>query len=199
MRHGPRQAREPEEEKAHVPHRDAPTIDDAPEASRPLLDSVKRAIGSAPNLYRLTAQSPAALQGLIGFNGALGAGALDFATRERIALVVAEANGCDYCLAAHSYLASHVAKLDPAEIAANREGGSSDAKAAAALTFAAALVAARGKVGADAVTAVRAAGHSDAAIIEIVAAVALNTFTNYLNSALETEIDFPAAAARRAA
>ncbi len=169
----------------------------APEAARPLLEAVKKQLGSVPNLFRITATSPAALEGYLGLNGALAKGALDARTRERIALAVAEINGCDYCLSAHTYLATNLAKLDAAEIAANREGRSHDARADAAVRFAATIARNRGQVSGDDVAAVRAAGFDDAQVVEIVAHVALNTLTNYLNEVLDTDIDFPVV--RRAA
>jgi alkylhydroperoxidase family enzyme len=76
------------------------TISDAPVASQPLLDAVKKQLGVVPNLFRLVSNSPAALEGYLNLSGALGKGALPAATRERIALAVAEINGCAYCLAA---------------------------------------------------------------------------------------------------
>ena len=167
------------------------TAEAAPAASRPLLDAVQKQLGSVPNLFRIVANSPAALEGYLGLNGALAKGALPAATRERIALAVAEINGCGYCLAAHTYLGSKVAKLSAEEIAANRRGGSGDAKADAAVRFAAGIVRARGQVGDDAIADVKAAGYDDAQIVEIVAHVALNTLTNYMNEVLGTEIDFP--------
>src|ERR1700733_14435509 len=109
------------------------TIQDAPIASQPLLEAVKKQLGVVPNLFRLVANSPAALEGYLSLNGALAKGKLGIATRERIALAVAQANGCDYCLAAHSYLGKNAAKLSDAEIAAARGNTSEDAKAAAAL------------------------------------------------------------------
>jgi AhpD family alkylhydroperoxidase len=112
-------------------------------------------------------------------------------TGERIALAVAELNGCSYCLSAHSYLASHLAKLDAAEIDANRHGTSLDAKAAAAVRFAARIVSTRGHVADADVAAVKAAGYNAAEVIEIVLHVALNTLTNYVNEVAKTEIDFP--------
>ena len=169
------------------------TIADAPEASRTALEAVEKQMGSVPNLFRLVANSPNALNGLLGLSGALGGGALDAATRERIALAVAEINGCDYCLAAHTYVGTNVAKLSSDEIIANRRGGSGDAKANVAVQFAAEITKARGQVSADSVQAVRAAGFSDAEIVEIVTHVAYNTLTNYLNTALDTEVDFPTA------
>lgn len=167
------------------------SIEEAPEASRPVLEAIKKQIGSVPNIFRLVSNSPAALKGLTSLQGALGSGMLTPATRERIALTMAEANGCDYCLSAHTFTGKKFAKLDETEIAANRSGTSSDAKAAAAVEFARALTAARGGVDAAEIAKVRAADYSNAEIVEIIAHVALNTFTNYVNEALETEIDFP--------
>jgi uncharacterized peroxidase-related enzyme len=167
------------------------SIDEAPEASRPILEAIQKQIGSVPNIFRLISNSPAALNGLTSLQAALGKGKLSAATRERIALVMAEVNGCDYCLSAHTYTGSKFAKLDDSEILANRHGTSHDTKAAAAVEFAHALTLARGSVAATAINNVRDAGYSDAEILEIIAHVALNTFTNYVNEALGTEIDFP--------
>jgi uncharacterized peroxidase-related enzyme len=175
------------------------TVADAPEASRPLLEAVKKQLGSVPNLFRLVANSPSALQGYLGLSGALNKGALPAATRERIALAIAEINGCDYCLSAHTYLGRNLAKLDDAEIAANRGGGSNDPQADAAVRFAAAVARQRGHVGEDAVRAVKLAGYDDAQVIEIVLHVALNTWTNYINEVAKTDIDFPVVNARKAA
>lgn len=164
----------------------------APQKSQPLLRGVEKQLGSVPNLFRIVATSPAALEGYLGLSGALGKGTLPAATRERIALAVAQVNECGYCLAAHSYLASRLAKLSSAEIEANRRGASEDPKAEAALTFATEIVRKRGHVDASAIQAVKAAGYSDAEVVEIVAHVVLNTLTNYVNSVLDTAIDFPA-------
>ena len=169
------------------------TIDAAPEASRPLLQGVVKLLGSAPNLFRLAAVSPAALEGYLGVFGALGKGRLPAATRERVALAIAAFNDCGYCLSAHAYLGTNLARLSPEEIAANRAGRSTDAKADAAVRFAVKVAENRGHVADADLAAVRAAGYDDAQIIEIVQHVALNTWTNYLNSVARTEIDFPVA------
>ena len=174
------------------------SIEASPAASQPLLQAVKKQLGVVPNLFRLVGNSPAALEGYLGLNGALAKGALEAPTRERIALAVAEINGCDYCLSAHSYLGKNLAKLSDAEIAANRGGGSTDAKADAAVRFAVELVNARGHVSEAEVQAVKQAGYTDAQVIEIVLHVALNTLTNYVNEMAKTEIDFPVVTARAA-
>jgi uncharacterized peroxidase-related enzyme len=175
------------------------TADLAPEASRPLLAAVQRQLGTVPNLFRLVANSPAALEGYLSMSGALAKGALPATTRERIALTTAEFNGCDYCLSAHTYLATHVAKLGDDAIEANRRGTSQDATAAAALVFASEVLRSHGHVSDTSVAAVRKAGYSDAQIVEIVQHVALNVWTNYLNSVAQTEVDFPRVTHRAAA
>jgi uncharacterized peroxidase-related enzyme len=175
------------------------TIEAAPVASQPLLQAVRKQLGIVPNLFRLVSNSPAALEGYLGMSGALGKGALPAATRERIALAVAEINSCGYCLSAHTYLGKNLAKLDDAEIIVNRSGTSNDAMAGAAVRFAAKVAQLRGHVSDEDLHAVKAAGYSDAQVIEIVQHVALNTWTNYVNEVAKTDIDFPVVALRKAA
>ncbi|MHB1102890.1 MAG: carboxymuconolactone decarboxylase family protein [Devosia sp.] len=175
------------------------TIDAAPAASQPLLDAVKKQLGVVPNLFRIVSNSSAALEGYLSLSGALDKGTLPAPTHERIALAVAEINGCSYCLSAHTYLGKNLAKLDDAEIMANRNGASNDPKAAAAVRFAATVVRERGHVSEDDVRAVKLAGYDDAQVIEIVLHVALNTWTNYINEVAKTDIDFPVVVARKAA
>ena len=175
------------------------SVEAAPVAAQPLLNGVKAKLGSVPNLFRLLAVSPAGLEGYLGLSGALGKGLLDARTRERIALAVAEFNGCGYCTSAHAFIGRNMAGLSDTEIAANRRGDSTDERAAAAVKFAIKIVEARGQVSDTDVAAVRVAGYSDSELIEIVLHVALNTLTNYVNEVAETTIDFPAVKARDAA
>ena len=134
-----------------------PARDDVPDASKPILDAVHKQLGAVPNLYRLMATSPATLHGFASNNGAL-AKTLDVKTRERIALAVAQVNGCDYCLSAHTYLALNLAKITQEEIALNRKGQSGDAKANAAVRFVTKVVRERGEVSDGDIKAVRDAG-----------------------------------------
>lgn len=175
------------------------TIADAPEKAQGLLEAVRKQLGVVPNMFRLMATSPQALEGYLGLSGALGKGTLPVATRDRIALAVAEVNGCNYCLAAHTYLGKNVAHLDDAEMAANRSGASNDPKADAAVRFAVKVAHGRGHLAEGDLASVTAAGYTDAQLIEIVQHVALNTWTNYFNEVFATEIDFPVVEARRAA
>jgi uncharacterized peroxidase-related enzyme len=167
------------------------TIESAPTASQPMLEAVKKQLGVVPNMFRMVSNSPAALEGYLGMFGALGKGSLPAPTRERIALAVAEINGCSYCLSAHTYLGKNLAKLDDAEMTANRNGTSNDTKADAAVRFAVKVVQHRGRVSNEDLLIIRQAGYDDAQIVEIVQHVGLNVWTNYMNELAETEVDFP--------
>ena len=175
-----------------------PTREDAPAASHPILEAVNGQLGVVPNLFRLVALSPAALAGMTSLSGAL-AKALDVKTRERLAIATAQVNGCDYCLSAHTYLGLNLARLSAEEIALNRNGASSDAKADAAVRFGAKVAQTRGKIAAADLDAVRQAGFTDAQVIEIVAIVAENFLTNLINNVADTDIDFPVSLTAKAA
>jgi uncharacterized peroxidase-related enzyme len=175
------------------------SVETSPAAAQATLQAVGKSLGVVPNLFRLVGNSPAALKGYTGLSAASAAGTLSAPTLERIALAIAEVNGCGYCLAAHTYLARNLANLDDIEISANRAGRSNDLKADAAVRFAVAVAAARGHIADSELALVKAAGYDDAAIVDIVLAVALNTFTNYVNEVAQTEIDFPAVPALRRA
>jgi uncharacterized peroxidase-related enzyme len=158
--------------------------------AKQLLDGVQAKLEMTPNLMRTLASGPAALEAYLNFGAALGAGHLDAKFREQIALAVAQANSCAYCLSAHSAIGKMVG-LKPDEIAASREAHSADEKRDAGLQFVQALVVQRGEVSDQAVTRVKAAGYSDGDIAEIVANVVVNIFTNYFNHVAQTEVDFP--------
>lgn len=176
-----------------------PAVEQSPEASKPLLDAVKKQLGIVPNMMKLIGNSPAALEGYLSLNGAVAKGKLNTQMRERIALATAEFNGCDYCLSAHSYLGTNVAKLSGDEIDAARNGHSSDAQADAALRFAIKVAERQGRVSDADLASLRSAGFDDAAVIEIVVNVALNVLTNYVNNVARTDIDFPKVTAKLAA
>jgi len=157
-----------------------------------LLDGVQKKLGMTPNLIRGFANSSAALQAYLGMSGALGEGSLSPKLREQIALTVGQANSCDYCLAAHSAVGKMVG-LNRDDITDARQGFSSDTEVDAALQFAKRIVETKGWVSDEDFANVRAAGYDDGGIAEIIAHVALNTFTNYFNHVAETPIDFPTA------
>ena len=166
--------------------------------TREILGAVHKMLGVTPNLFRTVAQSPAALEGLVSLSGATAKGTLGAGVREAIALTVAEANGCDYCLSAHSVLGKG-AGLGDGDIDRARDAAASDPRTAAILRFARAVVAERGRIGDGELATLHRAGVSDGEALEVVANVVLNIFTNYVNLVADTEIDFPVVRAKLAA
>ena len=161
-------------------------------ATTDLLGMVKRKMGSVPNIISTMANSLAVAKAYLGFNQALSAGALSLRMREQIALLVAELNNCEYCLAAHTAFGKGVG-LDDQEIADARQASARSDRERAALVFVRSIVQNHGSVSDIDVAQVRNAGFTDGEIIEIIANVALNIFTNYFNLVVATEVDFPTA------
>jgi len=158
--------------------------------ARRLLDAVKSQLGVVPNFIRVLANSPKALEGFLGLYGAAAGFTLDKATQERIALAVAESNACQYCVSAHTAIGRR-AGLSNEEMLLNRQGASGDAKAAAAVAFARTLNENLGEVTTVELEAARAAGLSAAELVEIIAVVVLNIYTNIIGKATRLDIDFP--------
>lgn len=173
-----------------TPH--IPTVTDAntPEKSKPMLAAVAAQFGKAPNMLRTLAHSPAALQFYVSQVQALSGGELTAQLREQIAMGMAGISHCDYCASAHT-LAGKRRGLDATALMENMRGRSPDAQTQAALDFVREIVTQRGHVDVDAVDRIRHAGYSDAGIIEIIAHVGMNLFTNYFNHIAGTVIDFP--------
>lgn len=165
---------------------------------RALLEEIHGVFGATPNMFRAVANSTAALKSMWGAFGALGRGVVPAKLGEQIAVAIANRNACQYCLAAHTVLGRN-AGASAQEMSAAQLGESADSKAAAALRFALSVVERRGQIGDADVRAVREAGFDDEQIVEILAHVALNLFTNYVNVALELPVDFPAVKLRSAA
>lgn len=163
-----------------------------------ILGSVRKAMGTVSNLISVMAQAPSVARSYLAFSQNLGGGALPARLREQLALLVGEANGCGYCVAAHTALGQRAGLSEP-ETCDARRAVSADRKEGAALDFAAKVLRERGRVTDADVERVRAAGYGDREIAEIVAHVALNVFTNYFNNVAGTEIDFPAAPVLKAA
>jgi len=160
--------------------------------SKELFEGIKSKLGMVPNMMRTMGNSSAVLEGYLNLSDSLSKSSLGSKTGELIALTVAETNACNYCLSAHSFIGEKLANIDPISLSQARYGKNNDEKTEAALRFAKTLVEKTGKVDDYDVEAIKAAGYSDGAIGEIVAHVALNVLTNYLNNTANTEIDFPA-------
>ncbi|MEM8630495.1 MAG: peroxidase-related enzyme [Pseudomonadota bacterium] len=162
-----------------------------------LFTAIKAKVGMVPNLYRVAANQPAALKAMLGIGETLGGGNFDPKTREAIALAVAGANGCDYCASAHSAISANL-KVEAEEIASRLAGHSTDPRVDAIVKLAVKVNDTKGFVADNDLADAKAAGLSDADIVEVVANVAQNVFTNYLNHVADTDIDFPVVKAKAA-
>lgn len=167
----------------------------APAASQPLLIQIQQAFGATPNMFKAVANSPAALQSMWAAFGALGKGTLGAKLGEQIAVAIANRNRCEYCLAAHTVLGQK-AGASAAEMTAAQTGQSADAKTSAVLTFVLRVIERRAQIANVDVASLREVGIDDEQIVEIMAHIALNLFTNYINVALDIPVDFPRVALR---
>jgi uncharacterized peroxidase-related enzyme len=155
-----------------------------------LLDAIEGQLGMVPNFLKVFANSPAALRAFLGLHGIANEGVLNAQTRERIALALAQQNGCEYCLSAHTAI-GRKAGLSGSEIDANRAGTSEDARAAVAVKLARSLAEHNGEIATAELVEARGAGYSEAEIVEIITHVGMNVLTNILGKASRVEIDFP--------
>jgi uncharacterized peroxidase-related enzyme len=158
--------------------------------TKQLFDAVQSQMGMVPNLVRVLGTAHAALEGYLAFSGALASGTFNTKVREQIALTVAESNLCSYCLSAHTCLAAN-AGLSVEEIADARHANARSDKTKAILNLARSIVVKRGEICDAALTDARVAGLNDGDIIETVANVVVNIFTNYINHVAQTVLDFP--------
>ncbi|ASD22537.1 alkylhydroperoxidase [Cryobacterium sp. LW097] len=159
--------------------------------AKELLDQVQKGLGLVPNMTKVMATSPALLKGYLALSAAVGSGSLPAAVRERLAISTAQLNGCEYCLSAHTYIGSNIAKVDAAELDSARRAESRDPHVAALLKLSNTIAESAGDVGDEAIGAARAAGVTDTEIGEVVANLALNILTNYFNTLAKVENDWP--------
>jgi len=162
------------------------------------LAATKKLFGSTPNMFATAAQSPATLAAMNGFFAALGKSPLGGKVGEQIAIAVAQSNGCEYCLSAHTAIGG-MHGVSAANLASARSGHSDDPKAQAAISLALDIVRTKGRVSDATLAAARVSGLGDSEIVEVVGHVALNIFTNYLNNLAGTDVDFPVVAIEQAA
>jgi uncharacterized peroxidase-related enzyme len=168
----------------------------APEGSRDRLAGIRAAWKFVPNLHRVLAESPAALEGYDALFGLVSKTGLSPAEQQAAFLAVSAENGCEYCVSGHTVLAG-MAGLDAAAVAALREGRPiADARLQALRAFAEAVVRDRGDVGDAAVEAFLAAGFTRANVLDVVLVVATKTISNYVNHIARTPFDDFMAATR---
>jgi uncharacterized peroxidase-related enzyme len=160
--------------------------------TKQLFDTAQIKFGAVPNLIRVLGNSPSALAAYLNFGDALAGGSLNAKVREQIALTVAESNMCGYCLSAHTFIGSKIGLAED-EIAKARHAHATVEKTDAILKLARAIVVQRGEVSDSDLKQARAAGLTDGDIVETIANVVLNIFTNYVNHVARTVVDFPEA------
>jgi len=157
-----------------------------------LFGAIKKSIGMVPNLYQTVGTSPRALKTLLDIGGGLKGGLISAADQESIALVVAQSNGCDYCLAAHSTIGKMIGSPEE-EILLNRKGKSKHQKREALLKLVSEIVSEKGRVSDTTYKAFLAAGFTEAHVPEILMSVIQSLYTNYFNNLNQTEVDLPTA------
>jgi uncharacterized peroxidase-related enzyme len=160
------------------------------EKTKQMYNSVALEIGKVPDMLQIMGNSSDVLKAYLDFANTIRRMKLDDGLQELIALVVAEANGCSYCLSAHMYFARRL-KIDSDTCLAARSAEAPDTRVDSVLKFARALVIHHGHVTNEELNSVREAGFNESQITEIIAVVALNIFSNYFNAVALPEIDFP--------
>ncbi|MGE0558809.1 MAG: carboxymuconolactone decarboxylase family protein [Burkholderiales bacterium] len=166
------------------------TAADADADTAATLAAVKSKLGMVPNLFSTLARAPSALKALLAVNEAIASGQLNAAEREIVALAVSQANGCEYCVSAHTLLGAK-AGLSTDETLQARAGHGVQLRSGALAAFARELVETRGRIKPVALEAYRKSGLSDEDMLEVVANTAATTLTNYTNNVANTEVDFP--------
>ncbi|MET8631602.1 carboxymuconolactone decarboxylase family protein [Streptomyces sp. NPDC004680] len=169
----------------------APSPDAVPEAAQGILDNIGAQFGFVPNMFMTLASNPTVLDVVMTLQGSLSR-VLDAKTRHTIALAVSQANGCDYCLAVHTYVSSELGGMSSDDIDLARAGSSIDPQRAAVARFAQQVVKSRGQVSDADLAAVRGAGYTDPQILAIVTVAVQALLTNFINNVNRTDIDIPA-------
>ena len=161
----------------------------APKASAEILSEIQKAWGFVPNLHRVLAESPAALEAYSTLWDI--AEKTSFTAQERnIAyLAIIYENECPYCMAGHTNL-SRMAKVDPEVIAAIRENRPiADAKLEALRQFAGTVTRERGAASEADVAAFKAAGYDNRAVLDLLVLAATKLISNYTNHLAQTPND----------
>ncbi|MDX2505094.1 MAG: carboxymuconolactone decarboxylase family protein [Gammaproteobacteria bacterium] len=167
------------------------TIDDAEPLAKTILESTQAKLGFVPNMYYAMANSPGLLntytQGYSAFREKSGFSSME---QEVIFLAISQVNGCEYCMAAHSFLAKAASGVPSDVTAAIRDGKQvPEIQLSALSVFARLMVTSRGLPSQSEVKAFLSADYSDEHILEIIHAIAIKTISNYTNHIFHTEVD----------
>jgi len=173
------------------------TIESAPEAAKSALEGAQQSLGFVPSLYAGLAESPQALEAYLKIGEIFGDSTLTAQEQQVVLLATSVENGCEFCVAAHSFLARNVAKLGEEDLQAlreNRDLPTTRLQTLADLTRQ--VVRGRGRVNETEVAAFIEAGFTRANVLEVVLGVTMKTLSNYANHLLETPLDEAFAADR---
>ena len=167
-------------------------LSDAEGPVREILEGLNTKLGRVPNIFQGLANSQVALKSYMDLSGNLAASGLTPFEREAIALLVAQKNQCEYCLAAHTTIGAG-AGIDAEEAVKIRKGQASDPKVRVLIQLASSILETKGSVSDEILCQARTAGYNDGQIAETVTTVVLNVYTNFFNHVNQTERDFPEA------
>jgi AhpD family alkylhydroperoxidase len=167
------------------------SIDDVEEKGRPLLEKAKAQLGFVPNMYGTMVNSPGLLATYMdGYERFRRDSGFTPAEQEVVFLTISRFNGCEYCLAAHSFLADKMSKVPgPVTDAIRDDQPVPDAKLAALSAFTALMLETRGMPPTAGVRAFLDAGYGEGHVLEIILAIAVKTLSNYSNHLLHTPLD----------
>ena len=167
------------------------TIESAPERSKPALQQLHAAFGMIPNIAGVMSTSPVLINSLVGLFGNVHGGSFTEAQIQTLLLTNAVTNGCSWAVAFHTALALKEG-LDSADVEAIRGRGlPQDKKHAALSLLARTLIEKRGRLDDRDVEQFMAAGFARDQALEVIAAVAASTITNYTGSVTKTPIEAP--------
>jgi AhpD family alkylhydroperoxidase len=159
------------------------SIEDAPEAARPALETAQKNNGYLPNLLRVLANAPVALETYLTVSGINARASLTLPEREVVQITAAAIHGCGFCVAGHTAIATKKAGLDGETVGALRElEPLADARLNAIAVFTREVIAARGAVSDGALEKFLAAGFNEGAALEVVLGVSLATLCNFANN-----------------
>ena len=167
------------------------TIESAPERSKPALQQLRAAFGMIPNIAGATATSPVLIDSLVALFGNVHGGSFSEAQVQIVLLTDAVTNGCTWAAAFHTALALKEG-IVPADVQAIREGRlPTDRKSAALSGLAKAMIEKRGRLGDEDIDRFLAAGFDKDQLLEVLAAVAASTITNYTGSITKPPLETP--------
>jgi uncharacterized peroxidase-related enzyme len=159
------------------------TVDDAPAAAKAGVEAAQKNNGFLPNLIRLLANAPVALETYQTVSAINARSELSLAEREAVQITAASIHGCGFCVAGHTAIAYKKIGLSENVVNALRNGDTvPDPRLNAVATFTKAVIRSRGNVLDDELKAFRAAGFGDANALEVVLGVSLATLCNFANN-----------------